>query len=303
MRKQNHAFAPAPPICATALLQERRIYAAFLFQIILKKGKITLFPFFPYKHTDEGEAARRSITGVPLNAARRGEKPPPVWRANLRANARQVSPFLSTISFVSSKEIVRTKILEKGKTTLLPFSPYSGELHAERVKPPRVYQPRAPKGAAARENRTQSVAKHTRTSGCLSNHGVPQAAACRGTRELILSKKEKSHFSLFSLISLTKPKQRGSDRKRISHHICGVKALGDMSVYYLRALPCIAAIYPLAIASHPERAHFAMNWGDRRSSNTHRGIAMSPQGAQKTPFRAGPFCFDLVWMEVNAARF
>ena len=142
------------------------------------------------------------------------------------------------------------------------------ELHAERVKPPRVYQPRAPKGAAARENRTQSVAKHTRTSGCLSNHGVPQAAACRGTRELILSKKEKSHFSLFSLISLTKPKQRGSDRKRISHHICGVKALGDMSVYYLRALPCIAAIYPLAIASHPERAHFAMDRGDRRSSNT-----------------------------------
>ena len=29
-------------------------------------------------------------------------------------------------------------ILEKGKTTLLPFSLYSGELHAERVKPPRV---------------------------------------------------------------------------------------------------------------------------------------------------------------------
>ena len=49
-------------------------------------------------------------------------------------------------------------ILEKGKTALLPFSPYSEELHAERVKPPRVYQPRAPKGAAARENRTQSVA-------------------------------------------------------------------------------------------------------------------------------------------------
>ncbi len=49
-------------------------------------------------------------------------------------------------------------ILEKGKTALLPFSPYSEELHAERVKPPRVYQSRAPKGAAARENRTQSVA-------------------------------------------------------------------------------------------------------------------------------------------------
>ena len=31
--------------------------------------------------------------------------------------------------------------LEKGKITLLPFSPYSGELHAERVKPPRVYKP------------------------------------------------------------------------------------------------------------------------------------------------------------------
>ena len=31
--------------------------------------------------------------------------------------------------------------LEKGKITLLPFSLYSGELHAERVKPPRVYKP------------------------------------------------------------------------------------------------------------------------------------------------------------------
>ena len=38
-------------------------------------------------------------------------------------------------------------ICEKAKTALFAFSPYSGELHAERVKAARVYKPRAPKGA------------------------------------------------------------------------------------------------------------------------------------------------------------
>ena len=45
-------------------------------------------------------------------------------------------------------------------------------------------------------------------------------------------------------IVLTKPKQRGSDRKRVSHHICIVKTLGNMSLYYLRALPCICGNLP-----------------------------------------------------------
>ena len=36
----------------------------------LKKGKITLFPFFPCEYTDEGEVSRRSITGVPLKIIR-----------------------------------------------------------------------------------------------------------------------------------------------------------------------------------------------------------------------------------------
>ena len=49
-----------------------------------KKGKITLFPFFPYEHTDEGECAARLIKGVPCNARRRGEKPPPARRVILR---------------------------------------------------------------------------------------------------------------------------------------------------------------------------------------------------------------------------
>ena len=58
------------------------------------------------------------INREPLNGKKRGEKPPPVWRATLRANARQVSPFLTEnrrqqpaeifVNSVSSKQIVRT---------------------------------------------------------------------------------------------------------------------------------------------------------------------------------------------------
>ena len=51
--------------------------------------------------------------------------------ADTRALAARDCPQLS----------VASSILEKGKTTLLPFSPYSGELHAERVKAARVYKP------------------------------------------------------------------------------------------------------------------------------------------------------------------
>ena len=43
---------------------------------------------------------------------------------------------------------------------------------------------------------------------------------------------------------LTKPKQRDPDRKRVSHHICVVKALANTSVYWLRALPCICGNLP-----------------------------------------------------------
>ena len=45
---------------------------------------MTLFPFFPYEHTDGGECAARFINGVPCNARRRGEKPPPARRAKWR---------------------------------------------------------------------------------------------------------------------------------------------------------------------------------------------------------------------------
>ena len=50
-----------------------------------KKGKITLFPFFPYEHTDGGECAARFNKREPLYARRRGEKPPPARRVILRA--------------------------------------------------------------------------------------------------------------------------------------------------------------------------------------------------------------------------
>ena len=45
---------------------------------------MTLFPFFPYEHTDGGECGARFINGVPCNARRRGEKPPPARRAKWR---------------------------------------------------------------------------------------------------------------------------------------------------------------------------------------------------------------------------
>ena len=48
----------------------------------------------------------------------------------------------------------------------------------------------------------------------------------------------------FVLRRITKSKQRGSDRKRVSHHICGVKALANTSVYWLQALPCICSDLP-----------------------------------------------------------
>ena len=127
-------------------------------------------------------ASPRGMTGKKASAPLPSAAPPPspagegknLWAHMLLAchpeRAQRAEGFLKTIC-------------EKAKTALFAFSPYSGELHAERVKAARVYKPRAPKGAQPRENRTQSVAKHKRTSGCLSNHGVPQAAACRGTRE------------------------------------------------------------------------------------------------------------------------
>ena len=52
----------------------------------------------------------------------------------------------------------------------------------------------------------------------------------------------RAHLAPF--LNLTKPKQRGLDRKRVSRHICIVKALGNMSLYYLRALPCICGNLP-----------------------------------------------------------
>ena len=42
---------------------------------IRKNGKITLLPFFPYRHTDGGECGAHK-KGVPRKARRRGEKPP-----------------------------------------------------------------------------------------------------------------------------------------------------------------------------------------------------------------------------------
>ena len=52
----------------------------------------------------------------------------------------------------------------------------------------------------------------------------------------------RAHLAPF--LNLTKPKQRGLDRKRVSRHICIVKALGNMSLYYLRALPRICSDLP-----------------------------------------------------------
>ena len=57
-----------------------------------------------------------------------------------------------------------------------------------------------------------------------------------------------------------------------------------------------AAIYPLAIARYLERAHFAMDWGDRRSSNTHCGIAMRMSRKARKRRLSGRVRFALTWL-------
>ena len=103
----------------------------------------------------------------------------------------------------------------------------------------------------------------------------------------------RAHLAPF--LNLTKPKQRGLDRKRVSRHICIVKALGNMSLYYLRALPCICSDLPLAIASHPERAHFCDGLG-RQTKQQYPSIAMRMSRKARKRRLSGrvPFCFDLV---------
>ena len=100
-----------------------------------KRGKTTLLPLFPYiclfsliSIRMEVNAARIKKGRAPKGAPQRGE----TAAEPSKDGERQVSPFLSTICFDISKQIVRTKILEKGKITLLPFLPYSEELHGER---------------------------------------------------------------------------------------------------------------------------------------------------------------------------
>ena len=61
----------------------------------------------------------------------------------------------------------------------------------------------------------------------------------------------------------------------------------------VRISPLQYSDLPAFDCSLPRKSAFCDGLG-RRSSNTPSGIAMSPQGAQKTPFRAGPFYFDLV---------
>ena len=113
---------PCPPRALFAVCKQspaRRGRRGILFQTIFKKGKITLFPFFPYKHTDEGEVSRRFITGVPLNAARRGVKP---LQSRCKAANNRFPP--SSRKFLSS---ARKKFRElnprASKTTLLRQRP------------------------------------------------------------------------------------------------------------------------------------------------------------------------------------
>ena len=76
-----------------------------------KKGKMTLFPFFPYEHTDGGECAARFINGVPCNARRRGEKPPPARRAKWRDERIGRFPPASRKILLSAQKNFRESLL------------------------------------------------------------------------------------------------------------------------------------------------------------------------------------------------
>ena len=66
----------------------------------LKRGKIAFLPRFPYEHTDGGECGAHKKRRAPKGAPQRGE----TAASTAKPRARQVSPFLTENSFVSSKE-------------------------------------------------------------------------------------------------------------------------------------------------------------------------------------------------------
>ena len=126
----------------------------------------------------------------------------------------------------TNKNIIYTYGLEKGAGKYLKIPVVMGRTNTAGYSADDIEEMKIHDGMILHEKRKQAIRQF-----CSDNN-------------LKYVKTAKPRFCRFSLMSLTKPKQRGSDRKRVSHHICCVKSLGNMSVYYLRALPCICGNLP-----------------------------------------------------------
>ena len=125
---------------------------------------------------------------MPLNAAQK-EK---TGRRALRSiRERRVVFQITENRRQQPAEIFVNKILAQAKPRFCAGAPnLRGSARAGKVKAVRVLHWCALKKRTAEEN-SGCAALQARTAGLSSNHGVPQASARRGTRELNLSKKEK----------------------------------------------------------------------------------------------------------------
>ena len=141
--------------------------------------------------------------------------------------------------------IIPNKYAKRGKTTLLPLFPYKytdgGECgaHKKRACPENKQGSRKSQRSeifGKEERQAQRTRRQAKRAVC---HGALTRRAAEGRNRCRAAKGGEQQVS-----PLTKPKQRDPDRKRVSHHICCVKALGNMSLYYLRALPCICGNLP-----------------------------------------------------------
>ena len=130
----------------------------------------------------------RGAAGVAGKAASTARRLP--WRLDA-TSASAGFPLPHGKFFCQLKRIFANKILAQAKPRFCAGAPnLRGSARAGKVKAVRVLHWCALKKRTAEEN-SGCAALQARTAGLSSNHGVPQASARRGTRELNLSKKEK----------------------------------------------------------------------------------------------------------------
>ena len=130
---------------------------------------------------------------------RRGEKPPPARRVILRDERMAGFPLSHDFFFRQLERKSVNKITRKRQNHAFAFFTLQQGAAQGKVNLRGVYKREPLKCRAKRK--TPRLAEG-RPAGLSYPHGVPQAAACRGTRELKSPKEAKRRFCLFSLVSI-----------------------------------------------------------------------------------------------------